>query len=291
MTTEIISFNATDGIRLDGILSKCEKNTKKVVIQIHGMTSNCFKKRDRLIAKKLKEIQIDTISFNNRGSEIVRYIKSEKSILLAGTAYEKVEDSYYDIVGAIKFAQNLGYESIYLQGHSLGCTKIVYTYNKLCEENNTCLNSIKGVILLSLVDIPGAVGFGINKEYIQFAEEKQKNGELMDLMPFKSFIHPISVKNFLYYTKHNENINFARYDEKDYKFEILNKIRCPLFMRWGNVNEMIKQDAKELSEFMNDKISNPKKDISYIDGADHSYHGKNEELALQIKNFLNKQEN
>ena len=57
-------------------------------------------------------------------------------------------------------------------------------------------------------------------------------------------------------------------------------------MRWGNCNEFIKQDAKDLAEFMNEKIKNPNKDIWYIDGANHSYSGNEEELAEQIMKFL-----
>jgi len=288
MSIKIIKFNAKDGIKLDGVLNKCETNTNKILIQIHGMSSNCFKNRDRIIAKRLEEIQIDTLCFNNRGSEIVRYIKSENATLLGGVAYEKVEDSYYDIIGAIEFAIGLGYDEIYLQGHSLGSTKVVYTYNRLLEENNNLVEKIKAIILLSLVDIPGIVGLGTNEGFIKYAEDKEKNGQIMDLMPFKSFIHPISVKNFLYYTKYNQNIDFARYSIENDEFEVLNKINIPLFMRWGNVNEMIKQDAKELAKFMNFKINNKDKDIDYIDGADHSYHGKEEELANKIIIFLNK---
>lgn len=286
MPIEIINFNAKDGIKLDGILNKTEKGSNKALIQIHGMTSNCFKIRDKVIAEKVKEIGIDTICFNNRGSEIVRYISSENATLIGGVAYEKVEDSYYDIVGAIEFAINLGYEQIYLQGHSLGATKVVYTYNKLRQENSPLLENIKGIILLSLVDIAGIIDFGTNNEYIKLAIEKEKKGEIMDLMPFNSFIHPLSVKNFLYYTKYNQNINFAKYDNKDDNFEVLNRIDCPLFMRWGNINEMIKQEAKDLVEFMNDKIINSNKDIGYIDGADHSYHGKEQYLANEINKFL-----
>ena len=286
MSVEIVKFNATDGIHLDGILNKCETNSKKILIQIHGMTSNCFKNRDKTIAKKVNEIGIDVLDFNNRGSDVVRYIKNDNVTLLAGMAYEKVEDCYYDVTGAIEFVLSLGYEEIYLQGHSLGSTKVVYTYNKLRKENSKLLNNIKGIILLSLVDIAGIIDADANKEFISLAEEKAEKGELMDLMPFKCFIHPISVKSFLQYTKHNENFDFARYSKKDDKFEILNKIQCPLFMRWGNVNELIKQDAKELAEFMNKKITNQNKNISYIDGADHSYHGKNEQLAKEIKQFL-----
>lgn len=286
MSVEIVKFNATDGIHLDGILNKCDTTNKKILIQIHGMTSNCFKNRDKTIAEKVNEIGIDVLDFNNRGSDVVRYIKNDNVTLLAGMAYEKVEDCYYDITGAIEFVLSLGYEEIYLQGHSLGSTKVVYTYNKLQKENSNLLNNIKGVILLSLVDIAGIIDVDANKEFIILAEEKAGKGELMDLMPFKCFIHPISVKSFLQYTKHNENFDFARYSKPDDNFEVLNNILCPLFMRWGNVNELIKQDAKDLSEFMNKKITNKNKNISYIDGADHSYHGKIEQLAEEIKQFL-----
>ena len=57
-------------------------------------------------------------------------------------------------------------------------------------------------------------------------------------------------------------------------------------MRWGNDNEMIKQDAKDLVEFMNNKIKNERKDIGYIDGANHSYSDREEELGEQIRNFI-----
>ena len=45
-------------------------------------------------------------------------------------------------------------------------------------------------------------------------------------------------------------------------------------MRWGNINELIIEDAKIFSEKINKAITNKNKDINYIDGADHGYHGK-----------------
>ena len=81
--------------------------------------------------------------------------KTEK--LLCGTALEDVEDGYLDIKGAILKAVNFGYNEIYLQGHSLGSTKTLYTYIKMKKENDPLLKHIKGIILLSLVDIPRAL--------------------------------------------------------------------------------------------------------------------------------------
>jgi len=287
METKIIKFYATDGLVLNGYINKGNSNSKKVLIQIHGMTSNCFKNRDEVISKKINEINIDTICFNTRGSEIVKYIQYKNGDKkLGGMAFEDVEESYFDIAGAMKYAIKLGYTDIYLQGHSLGATKIVYAHQKMRESNDELLKYIKGIILLSLVDIPGICKEYSKIEFLEYAEEKETKGDVMELMPIESFLHPVSVKTFLRYVKYNKNIDFAPYDLEDNEFEILNQIEVPLFMRWGNIKELIKRNAQNQVEFMKKKIKNNKKDIEYIDGADHSYHGKEEFLAEQIKIFL-----
>lgn len=291
---ELINFMATDGVNLEGILYKDSSNiSEKIILSVHGMTSNCFKKRDIEIAKKANEKGIDYFAFNNRGSEIVKYIEKETegqpAKELAGTAYEDVLEGYEDIVGAIIKLKELGYKNIYLQGHSLGCTKIVYTYNELINNDETeILENIKGVILLSLVDIPMALKVYLRdnfKQYLDYAEKLEHENKIYEMMPRESFIHPISVKSFLRYARDNKDIDFANYG-KDNELEKLNNIQVPLFMRWGNDNEMIIQQADELSTMVNNIITNENKNIDYIYGANHSYTGKEKELAEQIVEFV-----
>lgn len=293
MQVDLIDFYAEDGVLLNGFIAKA--NSKKVLIATHGMSSNCFKTRERIIAQKCLENNISFLGYNNRGSELVKYLKQKQDEkerkLLGGTSYEDPTEAYFDIKGAILKALELGYTDIYLQGHSLGCTKIVYTYNKLKKENSELLNYIKGVILLSLIDIPRTLKIYLDNNFnkmIKLAEEKEQKNELFSIMPKESFIHPISVKTFLKYSRDNEDINFAKYHEKSYDFKELNNIEIPLFMRWGNLNEMIEQPAKDLVFNLNTKIKNSLKDINYIDGADHGYTGKEEILAVQVVDFLNK---
>ena len=57
-------------------------------------------------------------------------------------------------------------------------------------------------------------------------------------------------------------------------------------MRWGNVNELILQNAEDLCNLIKEKIKIQKKDIGFIEGADHSYHGKEEALSNEIKEFI-----
>ena len=287
MSERIIEFHALDGVKINGYLMS--SNNKSVLIEIHGMSSNCFKKREKVIAKTLNNIGIDAICIDTRGSEIVKYIKyNDVRKELAGTAYEDVEESYYDLMGAIRYALSLGYKDIYLQGHSLGATKVVYTYTKMKEKQVEELKNIKGIILLSLVDIPDMFKTYFSKKYLSYAEEKEKNGQVLELMPHDTFIHPISVKTYLKYAKYNSKINFAQYSNENYDFDTLNKIDVPLFMRLGNDNELIRKSAQEQVELMRRVIKKKDVDINFIDGANHSYNGKETELANDIATFLKK---
>lgn len=295
---ERVDFLATDGIQLNGFIYKSsEKISNRVILAVHGMSSNCLEKRDEVISKKVNENNIDYFCLNNRGSELVKYIRrnisGKKEKMLGGTSYEDVLEGYEDIIGAILKLKEMGYENIYLLGHSLGCTKIVYTYNELKQDDDDILNNIKGIILLSLIDIPSTLRIYLRDKldtYISLAEEKERTGLKNELMPKDAFIHPISVKSFLRYARDNKEIDFAKYSEEN-DFEILNNISIPLMMRWGNNNEMILQSADEIVRNVNDKIINNKKDIGYIDGADHGYTDKEEMLAEQVINFIKKYDN
>lgn len=291
MDIDFLDFVTEDNVLLNGYISKASSN--KVIISTHGMSSNCFKNRDKIIMNEAFKNNISYIAYNNRGSELVRYLTTYNNgkvvKKLGGTSYEDVLDGYLDIKASINKAISLGYTDIYLQGHSLGSTKVLYTYNKLKNENSELIKYIKGIILLSLVDIPRALTI-YSKDKIEFyknlAEEYESKGKLDELMPEESFIHPISVKTYLRDIRDYSDFDFAKYSDENYDFEELNNIDVPLFMRWGNVYEMIEQDASDLVNLINNKVKNNKKDINYIDGADHGYNGKETILAKQILNFI-----
>ena len=296
MNIQTIFFNATDGVDLKGFIYKSKEKTQKILISVHGMATNCIKQRDEKIAEKLNELNIDLLVFNNRGHDLISYIKKENKEKkeIAGTSYEEISECYNDILGAIKYSKKNGYDEIYLMGHSLGSTKIVYAYNKFLKENTDIVGKIKGIILLSLVDIPTASRIYLQDNFpaiVTYAKNMKKEGMENQLMPEKSFIHPISVKTFLRYTIENDDINFARFSDNLYNFEELNNIKVPLFMRWGNNKELILQKADELCKFLQSKIKNEHLDIGYIDEANHNYSGKEEILANEITKFIKKYDN
>lgn len=291
-----ICVKTEDNVYLEGLIYNENKKTDSIVISVHGMATNCIKDRDNIIADKLKKINIDYLVFNNRGHDLVSYAKREvngkRKNIICGTAYEEISDCYFDIKAMLEHVLKKGYKNVYILGHSLGCTKTIYTYNKLLKNNETgILNSIKGIILLSLVDIPMTLKTFLQNNFndmTNFAEEQIKKGNTEMLMPKKAFIHPISVKTFLRYAKNSEDINFARFSEEKYDYPELNNIKIPLFMRWGNERELILQEPQQLCNTIKNKLNNKNVDIGYIDGANHSYRGKEVQLAEEIFNFINK---
>ena len=293
MRIEKIYFSTEDGVELFGLLHTSEnKNDIDVVISTHGMGSNCFKKRDDIIAKKLTDNNISYFTYNNRGQGLINPVNLEKEKILQGTVFEDVQDSYFDIMAAINVLKGKGYKNIHLQGHSLGATKTVYSYNKFIEQGNAeILNSIKSIILLSLVDLSEVMKFLIksnnNLDIIKIAKEKESEGNFNYVINTNvPFLPMVSVKTFLRYYKNNKDIDFAKYTESEFKFEKINNIKVPIFMRWGNVNELISLPADKIVDIMNKKINNKNKDIGYIDGAGHNYRGKVDLLAEEIYKFI-----
>lgn len=288
---EKIYFELEDKVELVGLLHTPQAKTDEIVISIHGMQSNCFKRREDILAKNINNANIAYFAFNNRGTELMCYTKKTDGTkeLNGGSVYEDVLESYYDIKGAIDKVVELGYTKIHLQGHSLGCTKIIYAYNRLKNENYKNIKSIKSVILLSLVDIVDCQKYdlGMNKynEMLRFAEDKEKQEKQMELMPEGAFDHPISVKSYLRYFRDNKDIDFAKFSDKEYDFKEINNINIPLFLRWGE-KDLVIQKLEDLIEFLKEKIKNEKLDIGYIKDTDHGYTNKEQILAKQIIEFI-----
>lgn len=296
MDVDIIKVKTEDDVYLNGFLKYNNEKSKKVIVTVHGMAGNCFNKRAKEIAENAVKNNIDVFSFNNRGSDVLKYLEKSRSKfnneVIGGSAYENFYESYYDIKAVISHLVEIGYEDVYICGHSLGATKVLYSYQRFVENNDNFLNNIKAVILLSLVDLNNLFkicsGNKFN-EYVEYAKKEDVKNKVFSMMPRESFIYPISVKSYLIYSTNNEKIDIVRYSQPDYDYKELNAIKKPLFMRWGNVNELIEQTPEEVVNIVKNKVKNEALNIGIIDGADHMYRRKEKQLASEIIEFLSNQ--
>lgn len=300
MIIEKVYFSATDGIELLGLLHKSdseigEKASKSVLLSVHGMTSSCTKKREDLFAQEFTSNGIDYFCFNNRGMGIITYFDKMKENKLvgrieAGSAKENFLDSYHDVKGALEMLIKRGYETIYLQGHSYGSSKSVYTYYQLKQNGEAdILKHIKAVSLLSIIDIPRTCRALLGDKFDNVIEEvsdmvKAGNGD--DLIKREYFLHPISAHNFMFCSEIGGAGDLAPFGEKAPSFTAINSIDCGLFMRWGKERDMILQSPEELEKIIKENIKNKNLNVGFVEGTGHNYHFKERETAKEFIDFI-----
>ncbi|MEK0337625.1 MAG: hypothetical protein QQN41_09355, partial [Nitrosopumilus sp.] len=127
MHSELKRFKTKDNLELQGLLYEPKQKSLKAIIHIHGWVGNFYENLFiESIAKSALQKNIAFFTFNNRGAGIVtEFLKNKKREKIGGSL-EIFEESIFDIEGAIDFLQKKGYTKITLQGHSLGCQKVVY---------------------------------------------------------------------------------------------------------------------------------------------------------------------
>ncbi len=89
----------------------------------------------------------------------------------------------------------------------------------------------------------------------------------------------------------NGENDFIRYvDGINGKSEVLNSIDIPTLVIFGDVDEcVLTQPIDVVKEYLKNNLSNC--NIQIIDGADHSYTGKYEELGKIIKKIFRRKSN
>ena len=149
MKQELVRINSMDEIEQPGILYIPDKTTDKIVIHVHGLNGNFYENRflDTL-AKSYTDKGYAFLTFNNRGKDFIAELLKGDGFTVIGGSLERFKDCILDIEGVVSWVKQKGYKEITLEGHSYGCNKVLYYYNKKKED---CINKI---VLLAPCDIP-----------------------------------------------------------------------------------------------------------------------------------------
>lgn len=126
MKTQLVRFNSTDGLGLAGLLFTPKEKTDKIIINVHGSGGSFYGVLTDSLAPTFASNNIAYLAFNNRGAETVKKFYKGQDQVVIGNEHEVFNECIFDIESAINFAKGLGYKDITLQGHSLGCNKVVY---------------------------------------------------------------------------------------------------------------------------------------------------------------------
>lgn len=286
MRQELVRINSTDGIEQPGILYNPNESTNKIVIHVYGLNGNFYENRFLdILAKTYTDKNFAFLTFNNRGRDFITELLKGNDFTVIGGSLERFKDCVLDIEGIVNWVKEKGYNEIILEGHSYGCNKVLYYYNKKKDE------CIKKIVLLAPCDIPSeGKKFLTAEEYEKAKQEstklvnQEKEEELIDF----SVMANGKIAAGTYYNDFlpgGEN-DFIRYsDGKEGKSDVLNNINVPVLVIFGNVDECVLTESIDVvKEYLNNNIKDC--NIQIIEGANHSYANKYEELGNVISSNI-----
>lgn len=286
MKQELVRINSIDKIEQPGILYTPNEDTDKIVIHVHGLNGNFYENRFLdMLAKSYTDKNYAFLTFNNRGRDFITELLKGNDFTIIGGSLERFKDCILDIDGVVNWAKEKGYKKIILEGHSYGCNKVLYYYNHRKDD------SIKKIVLLAPCDIPSeGKKFLSEEEYNKSKEEstrlvqENKENELIDFSVMAN--GKIAAGTYFNDFLPNGENDFIRYvDGINGKSQVLNSIDIPTLVIFGDVDEcVLTQPIDVVKEYLENNLSEC--NIQIIEGADHSYTGRYEELGKVIKNNM-----
>lgn len=293
----LLQFPTTDNLLLPGLLFEPKTSTKKCLIDIHGTGGSSilrYQKKTKAFTKVLNEQNIAYFIFNNRGAGYFSKIDGLKGSKIYGNAYELIKDCVHDIDGAITFLKDQGYTEISLIGFSTGANKIcLYNYYKP-------INEIRSYILAAGGDDTGLYFNGWGEEkFLRLLEEsrrKTENGHGQELiaelaqvghiMSYQSLFDTINPDGDYNVFPFYEVLNTKKLSTKKL-FREYASITRPTLVIYGDQDEHSYNQIPKIIDTLKDNTSTPDKfTFKLIEGADHGFHEREEELATTISVFL-----
>jgi pimeloyl-ACP methyl ester carboxylesterase len=280
MHVELVNTETADGVRLDGYLRTPAASTSSrrgidVVICHHGVGSNFYVPSffdamgDALLADGIAILRV-----NNRGHDQAFHLAQRR----LGAAYEVVDDCRKDFTAWLDFAAGRGFRRVALWGHSLGAVKTVYFLSVEPEQRVVCAiaSSPPRFVNAAYRASPNRPRFDADIQRAQqLIDAGQPEGILEAQIPQA---RAFSARTYL-----DKYGPAARYDY----FEHLPKTRVPLLLTLGSLEvadisfaPLAKQGPSMRSDWPN---------VSYqrIEGADHFYTGRTDDLWANVHGWLN----
>ncbi|MBL8890214.1 MAG: alpha/beta fold hydrolase [Planctomycetaceae bacterium] len=129
-----------DGLRLDGLLhdeswsplAKSTPENRGVVLLMHGAGGNFYgPSLINRVGTHLFRLGWPVLRVNNRGHDGWHVAFRGGGVTQMGAAFERLEESLWDVQAWLGWLRRNGYRRVILAGHSLGAFKIVYALEQL----------------------------------------------------------------------------------------------------------------------------------------------------------------
>lgn len=271
-----------DGLILEGAVSIPRGRRREALVWLHGLTSRFSSGQDlmRVLIPDLAQNGIGYFKFNNRGHDIV----ARGTKKLAGTAFERFEDSVYDIRAVVGLARKLGFKKIILAGHSTGANKVAFYAARMRDR------AIKGVILIAPMSDIAAEIKRAGQTHIDHGltiawKLAKKNPR--QFMP-REFGMYSSTRYISLFTPGKAEDTFPYYNVRA-RWKTVGKIRPPILAIIGSRDEHLDRTPQNYIEAFRTHAPSAKNFSGIIiKGARHGFYKKEKELTNAIINWIKK---
>jgi pimeloyl-ACP methyl ester carboxylesterase len=282
---ELCRFETPDGLELHGFLC-APARARAAVVHVHGWDGNFYENRFvHAAARAAGASGFAFFTFNNRGHDYIADIlrPAKGDYLQLGGMYERLGDCRPDIRGALRFLVSRELTSFVLQGHSHGAVKVTHYLHRTRDRR------VIGLALLSPSDdlgwgrdLPGA------RRALALARRLVRAGRGRELLPEGAFPYPVSALT-LVDALGDESLAgmFNVGGPVRREFPELGSIRVPVFIAAGTVEEAFAGEPACYLKHIAMRLSRaPSIEAHAIEGAPHSYLGREAELAARLGAWL-----
>jgi pimeloyl-ACP methyl ester carboxylesterase len=285
---KIVTTKTSDGFNFKGLLSEA-KDSKKIIIHIHGMAGSTLLNEYYInMHEYYPENGISFLAGENRGTGTITEFVRDSGDGMVGNAFEKFEDCIFDIQAWIDFAKSLGYEEIWLQGHSLGPSKIAYYISQKRDP------AIKGLIFISPSDMIGLVhdSEGEKDHDIMLPEAKRlvsegKGNSLIDHKLWGGEL--LSANTYLNFFDDGAKTAIFNYVNDALGWNAVNAIDIPVLALTGTKDDGIAPviDPPKAMEKLKEQLkSSPRVHTIVYENAEHSFDGFGDRIVKDVIEFI-----
>ncbi|HUD10728.1 MAG TPA: alpha/beta fold hydrolase [Candidatus Saccharimonadales bacterium] len=281
MNVDFCRFKATDDVDLQGWLNN--ESSDVAVVHVHGMSGNGYENYflDNLRAT-YAIANISMFAIDTRGHGIISDFRQGDSNKHGGSCFEIFEESVYDILGAIDYLKTLGKSKFILQGHSLGCMKVV---NFVLTQSAPYVTK---VILLAPTDMTGWASTDVHHQaYLRKAKDLLSKGKGEELVNAQCWLDKTPISAQTYPTICEAGSAADIYGNRE-GGTLLGRVTIPTLIPYGDEDIGITKIDGTIDAWLKriNKIKNVHTQISIIKGATHSFAEHEAELSAAVQGFL-----
>ena len=278
MLVDLVHTKTSDDVTLSGIVLEPEQPRTDLavdaIVMVHGSGGNFYLSPSNPRAVKLRDMGIPAALFNTRGHDVVG---GRAGKTRTGNAYELLSETHLDLQATVGFMAQRGYERIGIWGSSLGAVRVVLAQAKNQDPN------VAAVISLAPLRF--------SHEYYsecEMADEHLQNYEDAKALVDAGRGHEIMFVDFpnpgAYFSA---DVYLDRHCSEHYDITkaYTNEIECPLLILTGSeeTHPRMRNAGRDMAS-----LCEGRDNVTWIDleGADHGWHNKEEDLFNVIPNWL-----